>query len=151
MELDLNFLTQYGTHFINKMKETDSDGKGIAIATEKKYNTIINKLVEFEKHKIEQISFKNVDLKFRSELIHYFSDVHRLSDNTIGRYLKFIKSLCLDAQRNGILVNRELDYFKGFTVSAAKIILTFDELDQIKNTNFKNNNHKIASDWLLIG
>lgn len=151
MTLDFNFLTRYGVHFIEKMKKTTATQKGIVVATEKKYNTIINKLKEYEKDRGEEIMFVNVDLKFRSELIQYFSDVHRLSDNTIGRYLKFIKSLCLDAQRNGILVHRELQYFKGYTVNAPKIVLTFDELEQIKNANLTNENHKIARDWLLIG
>lgn len=149
MNSDLNRLTTYGFHFIDKMKEPN--GKGIALATEKKYNTIINKLVEFEKHLNEPILFKNVDLKFRSELVNYFSEVHRLSDNTIGRYLKFVKSLCLDAQRNGIIVNREIDYFKGYTVNAPKIILSFSELEQIKSANLSNNNLKITRDWLIIG
>lgn len=144
MNSDLNFLTQYGETFIKI--QTD-----LAIATLKKYNTIVNKLIEFEKYREEKITFKDVNLKLRNELVHYFSDVHRLSDNTIGRYLKFIKSLCLDAQRNGIIVNRELDYFKGFTVKAPKITLTFDELEQIKNTNFSKPNHKVARDWLIIG
>lgn len=149
MNSDLNQLTTYGFHFINKMKEPN--GKGIALATEKKYNTIINKLVEFEKDTKQTILFKNIDLKFRSELVHYFSEVHRLSDNTIGRYLKFVKSLCLDAQRNGVLVHREIDYFKGYTVNAPKIILSFTEIEQIKRVKLSNNNLKIARDWLIIG
>ena len=144
MKTDLNFLTSYGENFIKKQKD-------LAIATQKKYGTIVNKLVEFEIHRDKRIAFKEINLKLRSELIHYFSEVHRLSDNTIGRYLKFIKSLCLDAQRNGILVNRELSYFKGYTVKATKTILTFTELEQIKSTNFSKPNHKVARDWLIIG
>lgn len=144
MATDLDYLIPYGENFIKNQSN-------LAVATQKKYKTIVTKLVEFEKHRGEKIAFKEMDLKLRSELIHYFSDVHRLSDNTIGRYLKFIKSLCLDAQRNGIFVNRELNYFKGYTVKAPKTILTLDELDQIKNTTFSKTNHKIAKDWLIIG
>jgi len=140
----LDSLTEYGEIFIKTQTN-------LAIATLKKYNTIVNKLIEFEKFREKKILFKDVNLKLRNELILYFSDVHRLSDNTIGRYLKFIKSLCLDAQRHGIIVNRELDYFKGYTVKAPKIVLTFDELEQIKTTNFSKDNHKIARDWLIIG
>ncbi len=144
MTADLDSLTSYGENFIKNQPE-------LAIATQKKYSTIVKKLVEFEIYHKNKIVFKEIDLKLRSELIHYFSDVHRLSDNTIGRYLKFIKSICLDAQRNGIHVNRELSYFKGYTVKATKTILTFAELDQIKSTNFSKENHKIARDWLIIG
>jgi integrase len=144
MTTNFDSLTNYGENYIKSQVD-------LAIATQKKYSTIVNKLVEFEIQRDKKIVFKDVNLKLRSELIHYFSDVHRLSDNTIGRYLKFIKSLCLDAQRNGILVNRELNYFKGYTVKAIKTILTFAELDQIKSTNFSKDNHKTARDWLIIG
>ena len=143
MKTDLYLLTPYGEKFLKN--QTD-----LAIATQKKYNTIVNKLIAFEIHQNKKIAFKEVNLKFRSELILYLSEVQRLNDNTIGRYLKFIKSLCLDAQRNGILVNRELSYFKGYTVKAIKTILTFTELNQIKSTNFSKENHKIARDWLII-
>lgn len=144
MTTDLDSLTAYGENFIKNQKD-------LAIATQKKYNTIVNKLVEFEIYRNKKIVFEEIDLKLRSELIHYFSEIHRLGDNTIGRYLKFIKSLCLDAQRHGIHVNRELSYFKGYTVKAVKTILTFAELDQIKSTNFSKDNHKTARDWLIIG
>ncbi|MCF6279190.1 MAG: site-specific integrase [Flavobacteriaceae bacterium] len=144
MNSDLNFLTQYGETYIKTQTN-------LAIATLKKYNTIVNKLIEFEKCRGEKILFKDVNLKLRSELIHYFSESHRLSNNTIGRYLKFIKSLCLDAKRHGIILNREVDYFKGYTIEASKTILTFDELNQIKSTNFTKPNHKTARDWLIIG
>ena len=88
---------------------------------------------------------------FRSDLIDYFNEVDKLSDNTIGRYLKFVKSICLDAQKNGFKVSKQLEHFQGFTIKAPKVILTLDEIEQIKNTTFVNDAHEIAKDWLIIG
>ena len=41
--------------------------------------------------------------------------------------------------------------FLGFSIEAPKVILSLDELEQIKNTKFVNENHEIARDWLIIG
>jgi len=90
-------------------------------------------------------------LKFRIELIDYFSEVDKLSDNTIGRYLKFVKSICLDADKNGFKVSSQLKDFMGFSIDAPKVILNLNEIEQIKNTKFVSDAHQIAKDWLIIG
>ena len=150
---ELHYLIPYGENFITNLeyKVTQKGKKGVSKSTQKKYRTIVNKLIEFEKHRKKRILLKDVDLQFRTELIKFFSNSGRLSDNTIGRYLKFVKSICLDAQRNGIETNIQLEHFKGFTVKVPKITLSFDDLEQIKKTKYNNLNHEIAKDWLVIG
>ena len=73
-----------------------------------------------------------MNLAFHSEFMRYMVEVDKLSDNTVGRYLKVVKTICLDAQRNGIVVSDQLTHFKGFTVRPPIVILSFDELDKIK-------------------
>ena len=150
---ELHYLVPYGENFISNLdyKITQKGKKGVSKSTQKKYRTIVNKLIEFEKYRKKRILLKDVDLQFRTELIKFFSDSGRLSDNTIGRYLKFVKSICLDAQKNGIETNPQLNHFKGFTVKVPKITLSFKELEQIKRTSFINENHEITKDWLIIG
>lgn len=150
---ELLYLISYGEHFISNLeyKVTQKGRKGVSISTRKKYRTIVNKLIEFEKKRKKEILLKDVDLQFRTELIKFFSNSGKLSDNTIGRYLKFVKSICLDAQKNGIETNPQLNHFKGFTVKVPKITLSFEELEQIKNTTYTNPNHEITKDWLVIG
>ena len=152
-ETDLDNLVQYGEYFIKNLKYavTEQGRNGVSRSTEKKYRTIVNKLIAFQNHIGKTILLKDVDLKFRNELIEYFTTVDKLSDNTIGRYLKFVKSICLDAQRNGVKTNVQLEHFKGFTVRAPKTTLSFEELEQIKKTKFSNDTHDIARDWLIIG
>ena len=143
----------YGESFIEnlKYKSTGNNKHGVSIATQKKYRTIVNKLTAFEKYRKKEILIREVDLNLRNELIKFFSDVQKLNDNTIGRYLKFVKSICIDAQRNGIQVNQQLEHFKGFTIKAPKITLSFDELELIQKANLVNENHIVARDWLIIG
>ncbi|MEH6706028.1 MAG: hypothetical protein V7691_14625, partial [Galbibacter orientalis] len=73
------------------------------------------------------------------------------SDNTIGRYLKFVKSICLDAQKSGYSTSQQLEHFKGFTVKAPKVFLSFTDLDRINNTKLISENLEITRDWLTVG
>ena len=150
----IDYLSEYGKYFVKKLKYKTSDKSetiGVTKATEKKYQTIVNKIIAFDKHKNTRTKLTDVNLSFRIDLIDYLKEVDRLSDNTIGRYLKFVKSICLDAEKNGHRVNSQLKSFLGFSIEAPKVILSLEELEQIKNTKFVNENHEIARDWLIIG
>ena len=156
----LDYLTNYSVYFIDNLKykvNEKTKSRGVSKSTEKKYKTILNKLIAYDKYqskkqkKTIQTKLIDVDLSFRSGLIDYFSKIEKLSDNTIGRYLKFVKSICLDAKKNGHQVSSQLNNFFGFTVKAPKVILTFQEIEQIKNTKFVNEAHEISKDWLIIG
>jgi len=151
--IELDYLTSYGEYLIKnlKYKVTRQGNTGVSLSTEKKYRTIVNKLIAFEKKRGKRVKLIDVDLKFRSGIIDYFDEVDKLSSNTIGRYLKFIKSICLDAQKNGYKVSKQLDHFHGFTVKAPKIILSLEEIEQIKKTDLISEAHQIARDWLIIG
>ena len=149
-----DYITEYGVYFIKNLKYKTNDKTkkiGVTLATQKKYQTIVNKLIAFDKHHKVRTKLTDVNLKFRIELIDYFSKVDKLSDNTIGRYLKFVKSICLDAEKNGFKVNDQLKDFMGFSIDAPKVILNLNEIEQIKNTKFVSDAHQIAKDWLIIG
>lgn len=150
---DLDYLVEYGEDYISRLstKVTKSGKIGVSNATKKKYRTIVNKLINFEKYRNKKILLEEVDSSMAEEFISYFSEVDKLNDNTIGRYLKFIKSICLDAKKKGIKVSRGLEDFKGFTVDVPKVYLSFEELEKIEKTDLINNNHLIARDWLIIG
>ncbi|ALU75415.1 hypothetical protein AUW17_09105 [Tenacibaculum dicentrarchi] len=151
---ELDYITEYGNYFIKNLKYKANDKTkkmGVSIATQKKYQTIVNKLTAFDKHTKSRTKIIDVNLMFRIKFIDYLSEIDKLSDNTIGRYLKFVKSICLDAEKNGFKVSEQLKNFTGFTIEAPKVILNFNEIEQIKNTKFVNEAHQIARDWLIIG
>jgi integrase len=132
-------------------KRTGKQKEKVKQSTITKYSTIRNKLVEFEKYKRKKILVKNVDLKFRTELINYFKDVEALSSNTIGRYITFIKTVCNDAKIYGIETHPQLEAFKGYTDKAEKVFLSFAELEKIENVKFTREALDNAKDWLIIG
>ena len=158
--VELDYLTEYGEHLIKNLKykvNEKSKGVGVSASTQKKYRTIVNKLIAFDKYQsknkknFQRTKLVDVNLQFRSDLIEYFDKEDKLGDNTIGRYLKFVKSICLDAKKNGLKVSPQLNDFLGFTVKAPKIILSLEEIEKIKNKTFVNDAHDIARDWLIIG
>ena len=151
---DLNFLENYALHYIDKLKlkRNEQTGQiGTTKATISKYNTIKQKIKNFEKYTGKKYRITDVDLIFRNDFLNYLLDVDKPSRNTAGRYLRVLKTICLDAQRKGLKVSPELVQIKGFSVYVDKIYLNFHELEQIENTNFKNSQLESAKDWLIIG
>ncbi|SHI77602.1 Site-specific recombinase XerD [Mesonia phycicola] len=151
---DNNYLDNYCEHYVNKLKLKTNDrtgSLGASKATITKYKTIKKKIENFQKQTRKKYRLSDVDLKFRDEFLTYMLETDKLARNTAGRYLKFLKTICLDAQRSGYKVSNELSNFKGFKVPVKKIYLSFDELKKIEETNFKNKQLENAKDWLIIG
>jgi len=130
---------------------TGNKKKPVKPSTITKYKTIRNKLIEFEKYRKRKILVKDINLQFRTELINYFKDVEKLSSNTIGRYITFIRTVCNNAKIYGIETHPQLEMFKGYTDEVEKVFLTFDELDKIENAKFTREALENAKDWLIIG
>jgi integrase len=173
IDISGEWLQQQIDIFQSKVKTTDSDrltnciqeyidylprkkqrnGKrGVAESTVKKYKTLKVKIEEFEKYRKKKITVKDVGLKFIDELEKYFLEVDTLNGNTTGRYIKFVKTVCLWAANDReIPAHPQLKQIKGYTDEVAKVYLMFDELEQIENTTFERKALENAKDWLIIG
>jgi len=125
--------------------------KPISKATISKYTQIRKKVIAFEKHSKKLVYIRNVDLKFNRQFIAYLKKVEKLSDNTVGRYITFVKTVCNDAKIYGIETNSQLDAIKGFTDEPEKIHFNFDELEQIEHADIVGEALTNARDWLIIG
>jgi integrase len=149
----LDRLTNYIQNYVDnlKYKEYPNGKRGAAIGSIKKYTTIKNKIEDFEKYKKTHFYVKDVDLNFRNELLKYFTEVDKLNSNTAGRYIRTLKTVCFDAQINGIEVHKQLAQIKGFSEKASKVFLTLDELEIIEKKTFKRSALENAKDWLIIG
>ena len=150
---DVDRLTNYIQVYIDNLpfKEWPNGKRGASRGTIQKYTTLKHKIEDFEKFKKKRYYVKDVDLNFRNELLKYFTGVDKLNSNSAGRYIRFLKTVCLDAQLNGYAVNNQLKQIKGFTEKASKIYLNFDELEAIGNKTFERVALNNAKDWLIIG
>lgn len=153
-EKEQTLLTNVFQYYIDSLpsKVYSNGKKGVSDATVKKYTTIKNKIEDYQKHKRKTIHVKDVDLKFRTDFIKFLADVQHLNDNTIGRYIKFVKTVCIDARdNNGIEASPQLNRIKGYTNKVGKIFLTLDEIEKIKNKTYKREALENAKDWLIVG
>ncbi len=168
MEITGDWLQQQLDMFAGKIKTTEKDlltnciqdyidylprkkqrnGKrGVSLSTIKKYKTLKVKIDNFQKHRNKKVTVKDVGLKMIDELEKYFLETDKLGENTTGRYIKFVKTVCLWANtQNNIPAHPQLKQIKGYTDEAAKVVLSFDELETIENTTFKREALENAKD-----
>lgn len=152
IESEINGLVEYFDYYIknipNKVKD---DGTLLSPKTVKKYTTIKNKVTAFEKQQKKKFYLTDVDIKFINEFTDYLLNQEKLSRNTIGRYITFLKTVCRDARLNGHQTNDLLDKIKGYRVKSEFVILAFDELEKIENAHISTDYLNNARDWLIIG
>lgn len=151
---DKDLLTNCVQDYIDYLprKKQRNGKRGVTASTIKKYKTLKVKIENFQKHRKKKIAVKDVGLKLIDELEKYFLETDRLGENTTGRYIKFVKTVCLWAStHNNIPAHPQLDQIQGYTEDAAKVVLSFDELEKIENTTFEREALENAKDWLIIG
>ncbi|HOZ29584.1 MAG TPA: phage integrase SAM-like domain-containing protein [Bacteroidales bacterium] len=116
-----------------------------------KYRTLKIKIHDFETYKKKQYFVKDVNIKFRDDFTEYLTTVQQLSENTTGRYLRALKTICLDAKVRGIETHPQLEVVTGISETAHKIFLSFDEIETISKKEFIRTALDNARDWLVIG
>ena len=155
-ESDFTYLVDYAEYFKRTLpnKIQESGKMGVTSSTLNKYQTIINKIKDFEKYKKKRLKVVEVDLKFHKDFIYFLHDIQLLSYNTTGRYLKFIKTIVKSAKDYGIKVSADIDK-KEFRYPKEKttfITLNESEINRIFNHDFKTAPYLAnARDWLIIG
>lgn len=125
--------------------------RGATVSTAQKYTTMMRKVEAYQRHTKKTYLVKEVNPAFIEDLLKFFREVLLLGTNTAGRYIKFLKTACLNAQAKGIEVSPQLKLVRGFTEKSEKIYLTFDELEKIEAATFTRPALENARDWLVIG
>ena len=150
---DKEYLVNYGNHYVEQLPYASiSKGlKGNSIDSVKKYTTIVNKIIQFQNFKKKKFLLKDVNIEFGREFIKYLLDKGITNENTAGRYIKFVKTIVLDARRNGYEVSSQIDSVKGFTVAPPKNPFSIEEINKIKSTHFVDEKYQITRDWFVIG
>ena len=152
-ENQLDFVVNYADDFIKRLptKTNPKGGVGVSISTIKKYKTIRRKLRKYEINRKLKLKLTDINLSFREDYLKFLLVDERMSMNTAGRDIKFVKTICLDAKNNGIKVNPQLEAIKGFSVKVESIFLKFEEIEMIYRTQFSDENLLNARDWLVMG
>lgn len=154
--VDFNYFSDYAKYFYDNLenKVLKSGKTGVTGATIRKYKTIRNKILEFEKYKKKRLLLQDVNMKFHKDFIYFLHNVQKLNYNTTGKYLTFIKTICLDAKKYGLKINPEIesDQFRATKEKVTFITLSETEINKIYQKNFKNKPYlENAKNWLIIG
>lgn len=153
---DLNLLLDYSKHYKENLKSKvlNTGIIGVTSNTLKRYETIINKVTAFETHQKKRYTFEMVDLKFYTDFKNYLLNIEKLNLNTTGRYINYIKTLCIDAKKQGVKIN-PLVLNGGFRATKEKvsfITLSETEIQTIFNHDFSETPYlDNARNWLIIG
>ncbi len=133
------------------IRKTTSKPRSLATVT--KYRTLQGKIKDYQKEIGQRLLVKDVNITFRDDFFRFLTTHkdQKLSSNTAGRYLSFVKTICLDAQMRGAEVHHQLSAVTGSEEPAHKIFLSFTEIEQINKTTFEREALENAKDWLVIG
>ena len=153
---DLNYLLDYARYYkeSSKNRAMANGSKGVSQNTFKRYNSIINKIEAFETYKKKRYTFKELGKMFYDDFNNFLINVEHLNDNTTGRYINYIKSICRDAKEQDIKVNPFVfkKKFKAISEDVHFITLTQTEIETIFKHDFSKTPYlDNARDWLIIG
>jgi len=122
--------------------------------TLKNYTSTFNHLKEYCKQYKTTLGFQDITLDFYNSFSTYLIKTQGLSNNTVGKYFKTLKSFLNEATDRGI--NKTFDYkkkkFKVLTEDVDKVYLSVAELDKIYKLKLKDKPHlDRVRDLFIIG
>jgi len=125
---------------------------GVSDGTIRNYNTTISRLTKFEKHFKRRYRAIEIDFNFHEKYMKYAKNELSLAQNSIGKDIRNIKTVCGDAKDRGIQVHENV-LSRRFKAPSEKTIFTTlneTELNLIREFNGPNYLEN-ARDWLIIG
>jgi integrase len=152
-ETDLNNLIKYIEHYIAELPthiQKRTKKVGVSVHTIKKFKTLKNKVVEYEKSKKSVFLVSDISPKFTQEFTTYLLK-QNYSINYVGSLVKYLKTVCTNARGNEIKTHKRLSDIDIIKETSQKIVLSFGELEKINNFRFERTSLSNARDWLVIG
>ncbi len=150
-----DYFLNYAQQFVKDLSKKSFIQNGIKHSykpiTIEKYNNIIRHFEEFEIKAKRKFKITDITNEVAVDFENYLKDVKELSINTVGRDVKRIKTIVLDAEKSGFKISHKVKEIKGFEDKKIIVSLTFDEIDKIKNTTVITEKLQRAKEWLIIG
>jgi integrase len=114
------------------------------------YNSLKDKIVEYQGN--EQFKVKEVNVKFAKDFLKYLLNTGGYQKSTALKVIADLKTVCYDADINGIEVNSQLKKIESTKPSNDNIIyLNPSELEKIEKKHLVSDALQNARKWLLLG
>jgi integrase len=155
-EIDKVFFVPFIKKYIELSPNRFIKGKGkpVSKSTITKYNTTLKKLEKFEQVNKTKIKLAELNLTFYRKFVAYLSETEKINSNTIGKYIRTIKSIARDARLQGLPVHEHIEHPKFFapTAKVTDIYLNDQEINTIFDHDFSDNERlDNARDLFIIG
>jgi len=126
-------------------------GVGLSVSRVKSYGSLITTIESFQKHIKKKLKVKDVNLKFSNQIADFMNN-QSYSVGYIQKKISDVKTVCLDAQLNGIETHPQLINVSGHKVKNDYVVfLTEKELELIENTEFDRIALENTKKWILLG
>lgn len=129
-------------------------GKPLSPAIITVYKTVKNTLAEFKQLRKYSLQFDNITLEFYEDFTDYLKFDKRFSTNTIGKYIKTIKTMFSDAKERGFtnVEHFKSKRFKVVTEETDSIYLNSQELERMFKLDLTNDPRlERVRDLFLVG
>lgn len=153
---DLEIFTNYIQRIIDNAptRKNKTGGIGLTKSTIKNYKIFKNVILNYEKKIKKILLFSDINKQFTEDFKTWLLVDKSYSKNYAGRQLEFIKTVCLDAEKNEFNVTKystKLDTFRLSDKERYIHTLSFDDLDKIYNAEMPTPHLREVKKWLLIG
>ncbi len=114
---------------------------GLSKSTIKNYTLFKNIITEYQKTSKKQIHFVGITKPFVDKFTNWLVNTKNYSTNYSGKQLEILKTVCIDAEKNEITItpySKTIQHFRESENDRYIQILSFDELDIIKNIEFND-------------
>lgn len=143
---DNNLLVNHIQHIIDnantrKIRTNGGFKIGLSKSTIKNYTLFRNIITEFQKTTKKQIHFIAITKPFVDKFTNWLINTKNYSTNYAGKQLEILKTVCIDAEKNEIEVtpySKSIQHFREADNDRYIQTLSFDELEEIKNADFTN-------------
>ena len=128
-------------------------GIGLSNSRIKSYHSFKIMILDYETEIKKEIYFSDINLNFFEEFTKWLFKKN-FSVNYIGKNINLLKTICLDARKNGILIFQEINDVKILKEKKKPeeiLYLSFDEIKIISQLKLQNKSLINARKWLLLG
>ena len=148
----LDYIENYLQHYLTEILPFRKyKGQPISRRTRQKQETIISKFQEFLLSEKKRLKVSDYNLAVGNRFVTFLRG-QNLNDNTVGKYLKYTKTIFGDARTENIAVHAQLSEIKGFTTDTPTHYLTEPELSKIQDIKLIGNDKlELTRDWFIIG
>lgn len=132
------------------LRPNATGGLGLSSSRVNSYKNLLMMINQFQGD--DKIEISQVDLKFGNSFLEWMLNTKHYSEGHAKKKIDDLKTVCRNAELNGLEVNRSYSRLKGGKQKNESIIfLNTHELEQIKKLKLSNKKLDNVRKWLLLG